>query len=267
MPPEEKIYRALVLDDDEDVRILIRDHLLSYGLFDVQTFDDSREVYEHIEDGETYDIGIFDINLPGIDGITLARRLRRGLECHMPVLFVSGSIDTDREKMIQMMGCGYSYLEKPVRQKSLFESSMQLIKDSKIPVELGAVKKQVREGFDKINKKLDVLRPAQLIGLIEAEVCEARHSNEITEDDLTPGSLFQRWKKNPFLWAIILLVGYIGTTMIRWGKDTYDRTIDHDKRLAVQERVSSQISEQNKVLNTKVDKILDSVNGHGGGGS
>jgi CheY-like chemotaxis protein len=78
----------LAVDDDEDVRALIRDVLSPAG-FRVLEAESGEAALHVLETGETVDLIVTDIVMPGINGMALARHARR-LRPGMRVLFASG---------------------------------------------------------------------------------------------------------------------------------------------------------------------------------
>jgi two-component system phosphate regulon response regulator OmpR len=66
--------RILVVDDDSDVRFMLHRYLGRHGL-DVEVAEDGAKLRALI-DGQDFDLVVLDLNMPGEDGISLARFLR-----------------------------------------------------------------------------------------------------------------------------------------------------------------------------------------------
>ena len=66
--------RILVVDDDSDVRFMLRRYLGRHG-FDVEAVEDGARMREVIGE-QQFDLVVLDLNMPGEDGISLARFLR-----------------------------------------------------------------------------------------------------------------------------------------------------------------------------------------------
>jgi DNA-binding response OmpR family regulator len=66
--------RILVVDDDSDVRFMLHRYLGRHG-FDVEVAEDGAKLRALI-DGQDFDLVVLDLNMPGEDGISLARFLR-----------------------------------------------------------------------------------------------------------------------------------------------------------------------------------------------
>lgn len=246
---EDKVYRALVLDDEPSAAELLRDYLVEYD-FDVTTFEESRQVFEHLEDEDQgYDLLVFDINLPGIDGITLASRLRRSLALSIPVLFVSGHISDDRRKKIQRMGDGYGYLEKgSFGAQVMFEKAHDLIVKSRVHVELGALKRDLRVGLTSITTKLEAITPGTILGAIEPRLAEqtvscAEGFGEMLDARVTPRAISEAFNKDVlfrlFKWAIFLVLSGYGA----WLLATHQMTTANKAKLIEVQSMQSHIKE------------------------
>lgn len=66
--------RILVVDDDSDVRFMLKRYLGRHG-FHVEVAEDGAKLRDLI-DKQAFDLVVLDLNMPGEDGISLARFLR-----------------------------------------------------------------------------------------------------------------------------------------------------------------------------------------------
>ncbi|HQJ88573.1 MAG TPA: response regulator [Methanoregulaceae archaeon] len=81
--------RALVVDDNQTNRQVLGGQLARWGVR-VTLASDGEEALRLLTAGERFDVGLFDLCMPGMDGITLARRVRDLLgEERMPLLLLS----------------------------------------------------------------------------------------------------------------------------------------------------------------------------------
>lgn len=103
-------WRVLVLEDDEELREqILLPGLADYG-FEVTGAGTAADLYRHMLFGQ-YDIAVLDIGLPGEDGITVARHLRR--LSSMGIVMLSGN--HGREDHVRSLTVGAdAYLSKPV---------------------------------------------------------------------------------------------------------------------------------------------------------
>ena len=114
--------RALVVDDNETNRLIVEHYLKGMGLA-VTLCGDSREVpgliTQAAEQGQPFDLLLTDLHMPHVDGLTLARTIRRDARsAHLPVavltsLEASSFADSDGSRAVQ------AWLTKPLRRHQL----------------------------------------------------------------------------------------------------------------------------------------------------
>ena len=111
--------RIAICDDEEKYRITLKtilDKLLTNIDYNIDTFDDGNNLYEAFS-GTTYDLVFLDIEMPAVDGITLAKKIRSRSE-NVFIVFLTSHIEYALE--------GYEvnalrYLTKPVDIEKLKE--------------------------------------------------------------------------------------------------------------------------------------------------
>ncbi len=109
--------RLLVVDDNATNRKILSFQTSKWGC-DVSAFETPIQAIKSLEDGPAYDLAILDMHMPDMDGIELARHIRKGRPDLPMVLFSSlGLRDLDTED-----GLFTAYLAKPLRQSQLFDT-------------------------------------------------------------------------------------------------------------------------------------------------
>ena len=99
----------LVVDDDPDIREVLRDRLESYGYL-VETAADGRAALEKMERLTPSGV-LLDIRMPGMDGLEVLGQIR-DRHPSMPVVIVTAA--SAREDVIAAMRAGaQAYLLKP----------------------------------------------------------------------------------------------------------------------------------------------------------
>ncbi len=103
--------KLLLIEDDAGIRETITDYFTSVapGEFSITEADDGRKGLELIEEGE-WDIVLLDIMLPGIDGFSLCRSLRRKSDA--PLIFISARSREEDVIYGYDLGCD-DYIIKP----------------------------------------------------------------------------------------------------------------------------------------------------------
>ncbi len=107
--------RVLVVDDEASIRDLLS-KMLALADYDVDVADDGRAALERMRK-VSYDLLITDLNMPGMDGLTVIHEARR-LNEHLPVIIVTGF--STEASAIEAANLGVSgYLTKPFKVPKL----------------------------------------------------------------------------------------------------------------------------------------------------
>lgn len=106
--------RILVVDDDDDLRVLICDYLRSAGL-DVEGARDGVEMDARLDESR-FDCVILDLMMPGEDGLSVLKRLR-GAE--RPGVIMLSAIGTDIDRIVGLELGADDYIAKPCNPREL----------------------------------------------------------------------------------------------------------------------------------------------------
>lgn len=99
--------RILIADDEDDIVTMLRSFFESKGYF-VLTASNGAETLKQAE--QHPDIILLDINMPGLDGLEVCRRIRGHIAC--PILFLTARIE-DADKVKGFSVGGDDYIVKP----------------------------------------------------------------------------------------------------------------------------------------------------------
>lgn len=80
----------LVVDDEEHIRLLYKEEFEEEG-YNILLAGSGEDALAQVENNLP-DLVMLDIKMPGIDGITLARKIKE-IKCDTPVIFVSAYED------------------------------------------------------------------------------------------------------------------------------------------------------------------------------
>lgn len=116
--------RLLLLEDELMLQSAIVEYLTATGYI-VDAFEDGEEAYRQIKT-TVYDLFIFDINTPSIDGLTLLEKLQKE-KIHVPTVFISAITQIEQISRAYELGC-YDYLKKPFHLKELSLHIERLLK-------------------------------------------------------------------------------------------------------------------------------------------
>lgn len=104
----------LVVDDDSEIRELLADYLGKHG-FRALVAEDAEAMRQRMAD-ETPDLLIVDLMLPGEDGFTICRELRRSSD--IPIIMLTASSD-DTDRILGLELGADDYLGKPFNPREL----------------------------------------------------------------------------------------------------------------------------------------------------
>ena len=116
--------RALVVDDNATNRRILRQQLLSWGVEAVEAADGFQALdlaLTAAQDGRSFDLGVVDLNMPGMDGIELARTLKADPATAQTMLFLLSSSGHRLEAAESHLTGFAASLTKPVRSSELFD--------------------------------------------------------------------------------------------------------------------------------------------------
>ncbi len=108
-------HKILVVDDEPDIVSVVRMTLEAEG-FDVSTAFSAQEAFDLISRKGLPHLAVLDIMMPGIDGITLARKLQKFSD--LPVIMLT-AIDEEATVVKTIEEVAEDYVSKPFRPKEL----------------------------------------------------------------------------------------------------------------------------------------------------
>lgn len=113
--------RLMVVDDNATNLKILSLQTQKWGT-QTEAFSDPSEALEALKDGKTYDIAILDMHMPEMDGVALARAVRKQTS-GMPLILFSSLGLRDVEAEDDLFD---AYLAKPLRQSQLFDTLVTL---------------------------------------------------------------------------------------------------------------------------------------------
>lgn len=116
-PSGGRVTRVLVVDDEAVIRGMMERLLAGKG-YAVTAARDAEEAVTLAEQGAAFDVLVTDIVMPGMDGITLAKRLCEQFPS-LRVVLVSGHAD---EASLCDVDPQWAFVRKPFDAKGLLEA-------------------------------------------------------------------------------------------------------------------------------------------------
>ena len=114
--------RLLIVDDNATNRRILALQTAKWGMVSRDT-EFPREALRWLEAGEEFDLAILDMHMPEIDGLQLARGIRK----HKPTLPLVLFSSLGRREAESYDGIFSAYLAKPLRQSHMFDTLVSLL--------------------------------------------------------------------------------------------------------------------------------------------
>jgi len=209
-------YIALV-DDESSIRTSVSLALESEG-FKVDVFQNGLEALQALE-SKHYDLGLFDIKMPKMDGNELLSKIRSSKNDslkEMPIIFLT-SKDQEQDEIIGLRMGAADYITKPFSQKLLNERIRTVLRIYQNRKSSNKIEDKAINNLKKGNLELDDLK----------QLCFWK--NEIIELTVAEYNLIKSLAKYP---GVVKDRNQLMDAM--YGDSVYvdDRTIDsHIKRL------------------------------------
>ena len=122
------MQRILVVEDDENIRELVKVALEGYGYY-VEAFEMAESALAHMEK-EKPDLAVFDLMLPGMDGLTAIRKIREEKRIKDIPIIVLTAKDKEYDKVVGLDGGADDYMTKPFSVMELAARVRSLLRRS-----------------------------------------------------------------------------------------------------------------------------------------
>lgn len=122
-------WKMLVVDDDESLCRTAVDTLASIGIQADWTLSGENAIQmvkKHHQTRDDYQIIMLDWKLPGIDGLSVAREIRKFVGSEMPIILISAYDWSDFEEEARAAGIN-GFIAKPLFRSTLFHSLKEFI--------------------------------------------------------------------------------------------------------------------------------------------
>jgi DNA-binding response OmpR family regulator len=123
--------RVLVVEDEPNIRELVCLHLGLEG-YSCEGAADGQEALKRTETGR-FDLLVLDVMLPGLDGVSLCRAVRRGsMNRDVPILMLTAR-SQEADKVIGLESGADDYLTKPFGVRELVARARALLRRPRKP--------------------------------------------------------------------------------------------------------------------------------------
>lgn len=189
--------KVLLLEDELMLQGAIKEYLSDTG-FEVTAFEDGQEAYDHIS-SNSYDLFIFDINTPSMDGLSLLDKLQKE-KIYVPTIFISAITEIEQISQAYALGC-YDYLKKPFHLKELSLHIERLLKMADIRAK-SFIKISKMYSYDAENQSLLFDGEEQLLTQKQLQIMDlfAKNINKVVDFEMLR---HYAWDSSPVDNAII----------------------------------------------------------------
>ena len=164
--------KVLLLEDELMLQSAISEYLVEMG-YSIDAYEDGEDAYSAIKK-DNYDLFIFDINTPSIDGLTLLETLQRE-KIFVPTIFISAITQIEQISKAYELGC-YDYLKKPFHLKELTLHIERLLKMTAIECKY-VVKLSKAYTYDLQKKRLLFNNEEQILTQKQSQIIHLFASN------------------------------------------------------------------------------------------
>lgn len=106
-------YKILMVDDDRELLKMLNQYFTLKN-YTIITAENGVEAIEKIN--RNPDIILLDVNMPGMDGIEVCRRIRDMVSC--PIIFLTAKVE-EQDRVMGLLSGGDDYVIKPFSLKEL----------------------------------------------------------------------------------------------------------------------------------------------------
>lgn len=106
-------YKILIVDDDRDLLEMLNQYFTLKN-YTIITAENGVEAIEKINMNP--DIILLDVNMPGMDGMEVCKRIRDIVSC--PIIFLTARVE-EKDRIMGLLSGGDDYITKPFSLKEL----------------------------------------------------------------------------------------------------------------------------------------------------
>jgi len=126
--PDLRGKTVLVVDDNATNRRILKLQVESWGMLSNE-FEKPSDAIEDLVNGAAYDIAILDFQMPEIDGVSLARKIRAiPTISQFPIIVLTSLGRKEDNSLLQELNIK-KFLNKPIKQSQLYESLISVFSD------------------------------------------------------------------------------------------------------------------------------------------
>ncbi|MCC7302662.1 MAG: response regulator transcription factor [Bacteroidia bacterium] len=183
--------RLLLVEDDPNLGSLLKDYLEAKG-YESKLASNGKEGYSEFSK-EKFDLCILDVMMPVMDGITLAKEIRKS-DKNIPIVFLTAK--SMKEDTIEGFRAGADdYITKPFSMDELMMRIQAILRRTSLQAAPKPEKTQFTVGlfkFDHLRQVLSINGKEQKLTTREADLLKllCMHENEVLDRNFTLKTLW-----------------------------------------------------------------------------
>ncbi len=133
-PPQLQGKRLLIVDDNETYRQILTQQLQSWGMI-THAAASATEAMDWLNQGQPLDMALLDMQMPEMDGLTLAAKIRSNPHYQtLPLVLLTSINGLERARQTPVPVDLAAFLTKPIKQSQLYPVLNQILAGSSISV-------------------------------------------------------------------------------------------------------------------------------------
>ena len=116
--------KILYIEDEKEINEWLRKELMK-AHYDVYAFKSYHEFKEHHSEEITFDLAILDVMLPGLDGFSIARRLKKE-QTDLPIIMLTAR--SQLEDKLEGLSIADDYVTKPFQVEEILARMQVLLR-------------------------------------------------------------------------------------------------------------------------------------------
>ena len=138
--PNSQPASILIVDDDEQIRLLFKTAMNKAG-FQCKVTEDAKQALLALSD-DSFEVVISDIDMPGMDGIELSKKILEGFEAD--VIIMTGKLRSYRYEEVIQIGVS-DFVEKPFSMQELVLRINRVLRERRL-------RQEARESHEELKK-------------------------------------------------------------------------------------------------------------------
>ncbi len=149
--------KILVAEDDRASRRRLEVTLKKWG-YEVIATADGKQAWEKYQETEDLPLIVLDLEMPGMDGLDVCRKVRMASESQLPYIIFLSAFESKEDVAEGLLAGADDYVTKPFHPMELRARVKVGVRVIELQQTLENRVKELEDAFDKINELHDILK-------------------------------------------------------------------------------------------------------------